>query len=180
MGNVAVWKVLEEMIADFREKGRDVPAEIMNDLKSARTTLKILKVEPTNPETLQKIDQYMMKVESYLVSEGQKEFGFAYVDEWLNRLDNARREKGDEDQDETRFIPGVPRQEKWIRVTPATEISIESLETTAHGLGLQCTVQKDGSLLVCGGEQSIRDFVKKMASKYKTDAEKYRKKVHNG
>ena len=93
MGNVAVWKVLEEMIADFREKKMDIPAEIMDDLKSARTTLKILKVDSTNSETLQKIDQYMMKVESYLVSEGQKKLGFAYVDEWLNRLDNARREK---------------------------------------------------------------------------------------
>ena len=180
MGDIAVWKVLEEMIADFRKKTMNIPAETMDDLKSARTTLKILKVEPTNPETLQKIDQYMMKVESYLVSEGQKRLGFAYIDEWLNRLDDARREKGDEDQDEMRFIPGVPRQQKWIRVTPTTEISIESLETTAHGLGLQSTVQKDGSLLVCGGDQSIKDFVKKMASKYKADAEKYRKKVHNG
>jgi hypothetical protein len=180
MGNIAVWKVLEEMIADFREKKMDIPAKVMNDLKSARTTLKILKVEPSNSETLQKIDQYMMKVESYLVSEGQKKLGFTYVDEWLNRLDDARREKGDEDQDEMRFIPGVPRQQKWIRVTPTTEISIQSLETTADGLGLKCTVQKDGSLLVCGGDQSIKDFVKKMASKYKADAEKYRKKVHNG
>ena len=180
MGNVAVWKILEEMIADFREKKMDIPAEIMDDLKSARTTLGILKVDPTNPETLQKIDQYMLKVESYLVSEGQKKLGFAYADEWLNRLDDAHREKGDEDQDETRFIPGVPRQQKWIRVTPTTEISIESLETTAHGLGLQSTVQKDGTLLVCGGDQGIKDFVKKMASKYKADAEKYRKKVHNG
>ena len=180
MGDIAVWKVLEEMIADFRKKTMNIPAETMDDLKSARTTLKILKVEPTNLETLQKIDQYMMKVESYLVSEGQKKLGFVYVDEWLNRLDDARREKGDEDQDEMRFIPGVPRQQKWVRVTPTTEISIQSLETTAHGLGLQCTVQKDGSLLVCGGDQSIKDFVKKMASKYKADAEKYRKKVHNG
>ena len=180
MGNVAVWKVLEEMIADFREKKMEIPAEIMDDLKSARTTLRILKVDPTNSETLQKIDQYMMNVESYLVQEGQKKLGFTYIDEWLNRLDNAHREKDDEDQYETRFIPGVPRQQKWIRVTPSTEISIESLETIAHRLGLQSRVQKDGSLLVCGRDESIKDLVKKMASKYKADAEKYRKKVHNG
>jgi hypothetical protein len=180
MGNIAVWKVLEEMIADFREKGLDIPTEIMNDLISARTTLKILNVEPPNLETLQRIDQYMMKVESYLVSEGQNNLGFAYVDKWLNRLDEARKEKDDKDQDKTRFIPGVPRQKKWIRVTPTAEITIQNLEATADGLGLKCTVQKDGSLLICGEGQSIKDFVKKMASKYKADAEKYRKKVHNG
>jgi hypothetical protein len=180
MGNIAVWKVLEEMIADFREKKMGIPEEIMNDLISARTTLKILKVEPGNLETLQRIDQYMMKVESYLVSEGQKKLGFTYVDEWLNRLDGARREKDDEDQDQMRFIPGVPRQQKWIRVKPTTEISMQSLEKTAHGLGLKCTVQKDGSILICGRDQSIKDFVRKTASKYNADVEKYRKKVHNG
>jgi hypothetical protein len=179
MGQVAVWKVLEEMIADLREKGMHIPTEIMNDLKSAKTTLRILKVDPTNAQTLQKADQYLMKVESYLVSEGQKTFGFAYVDSWLNRLDRAGKER-DEDQDEMRFIPGVPRQQKWIRVTPTAKMSIEKLKTRAHALNLGCTVQKDGSLLICGGDESIKDFVKKMALDYKADAEKYRKKVHNG
>ena len=121
-----------------------------------------------------------MNVESYLVSEGQKNLGFAYVDKWLNRLDGARKEKNDEDQDKMRFIPGVPRQQKWIRVVPTAEITIQSLKTSADRLGLKCIVQKDGSLLICGEDQSIKDFVKKMASKYKADAEKYRKKVHNG
>jgi hypothetical protein len=180
MGHVAVWKILENMIADFREKGMEIPSEIMEDLKSAKTTLRILKVEPANPETFEKIDRYLMKVESYLVSEGQKKLGFTYVDEWLNRLDKAGKEKGDEYPDEIRFIPGVPRQKKWIRVTPSAEMSIEKLKTTAHTLNLSCTLQKDGSLLICGEDQSIRDFVKKMASKYKANAEKYRKKVHNG
>jgi hypothetical protein len=179
MGQVAVWKVLEEMIADLRQKGMTIPTEIMDDLKSAKTTLRILKVDPANAETLQRTDQYLMKVESYLVSEGQKTFGFAYVDIWLNRLERAGKQ-GDEDQDETRFIPGVPRQQKWIRVTPSAEMSIEKLKTTAHELNLKCTVQKDGSLLVCGRDESIKDFVKKMASEYKADAEKYREKVHNG
>ena len=180
MGHVAVWKILEQMIADLRERGMEIPAEIMNDLKSAKTTLRILKVDPANPETLQKTEQYLMNVESYLVSEGQKKLGFTYVDEWLNRLDKAGKEKGDEYPDEIRFIPGVPRQQKWIRVAPSAEMSVEKLKTTAHTLNLYCTLQKDGSLLICGENQGIRDFVKKMASEYKANAEKYRKKVHNG
>ena len=64
--------------------------------------------------------------------------------------------------------------------SPSAEMSIEKLKTTAHALNLKCTVQKDGSLLVCGRDESIKDFVKKTASEYKADAEKYREKVHNG
>jgi hypothetical protein len=180
MGHVAVWKILEQMIADFREKAIDIPAQIIVDLKSAKTMLRILEVEPTNPATLQKIEQYLMNVESYLVSEGQKKLGFTYADEWLKRVEKAGKEKGDENEEDMRFIPGVPRQQKWIRVTPSQEMSIETLEATAHTLNLSFTLQKDGSLLVCGEDQGIRDFVKKMASKYQDNAEKYRKKVHNG
>jgi hypothetical protein len=63
---------------------------------------------------------------------------------------------------------------------PAAEITIRNLETTATELGLRCTIQKDGSLLICGRAQSIKSFIKKMASKIRANAEKYREKVHNG
>ncbi len=36
MGYLSAWKVLEEMIADFRKKGAFVPSEIINELKSAK------------------------------------------------------------------------------------------------------------------------------------------------
>jgi hypothetical protein len=180
MGHVAVWKVLEGMIADFRKKGMTVPPQIMSDLKSAKTTIRILDVEPNCGESLQKIDQFLMNVESYLVSEGQKKFGFEYIDPWLNRLEKASKETGDQEEKETRFVPGLPREQKWIRVAPSVDMSIEKLKTIADKMKLSYKAQKDGSLLVCGEDQNIKDFVKNMASKYKAKAEKYRKKVHNG
>jgi hypothetical protein len=176
MGHAATWKVLEEMIVDLRKKGMAIPPQIMSDLKSAKTTIRILNVEPSCGESLQKIDQYLMNVESYLVSEGQKKLGFEYVDPWLNRLEKASRETSDEAEKETRFVPGAPRQQKWIRVTPSLEMSTEKSKAIASKMKLSFKVQKDGSLLVYGENQSIKDFVKKMASKYKAKAEKYRKK----
>jgi hypothetical protein len=180
MGHTATWKVLEEMIADFRKKGMTIPLQIMTDLKSAKTTIRILNVEPSCGESLQKIDQYLMNVESYLVSEGQKKFGFEYVDPWLNRLEKASRETGDEEEKEARFVLDAPRQQKWIRVIPSLDMPIEKLKAIANKSKLPYKAQKDGSLLVYGEDQSIKDFVKKMASKYKAKAKKYRKKVHNG
>jgi hypothetical protein len=55
-------------------------------------------------------------------------------------------------------------------------MSTEKSKAIASKMKLSFKVQKDGSLLVYGENQSIKDFVKKMASKYKAKAEKYRKK----
>ena len=179
MGHLATWKVLEKMIADFRRKGMAVPPQIMSDLKSAKTTIRILDVEPACEESLQKIDQYLMNVESYLVSEGQKKFGSKYIGPWLNQLEEAGKEKDEQGKKETRFVSGVPRPQKWIRVAISEEIPTAKLKTLATAMKLSCEIQKDGSLLVYGEDQSIKDFVKKMASEYGKKTGKYRKKVHN-
>ena len=91
MGYLAVWKVLEEMAADFKKRGIAVPPDVVNDLKSAKTIIKVLKADPTYAENAQKIEEYLTNVESYLVSEGQKRLGPAYVDEWLQLRAKAGR-----------------------------------------------------------------------------------------
>jgi len=172
MGYLAAWKVLEEMITDFRKRSVDIPAEIMSDLKSAKTLINVLKADPSRIETSQKIDEYLLHVESYLVSEGKKFFGDEYVEEWLNRLDEASRKVSEEEKEATRFIPGIPREQKWIRVKPSAELPIEKLKLLAEESHLSYNVQNDGCLLVYGEEARIKDFVKKMATKYGLKAEK--------
>jgi hypothetical protein len=171
LGYLAVWKVLEEMITDFKKRKVTVPTEVMGDLKNARTVINILKADPGRGETVQKTEEYLGNVESYLVSEGQKRFGTGYVDEWLKRVDDAGRKIVDEEEEE-RFVPGLPRQQKWIRVTPSTELPLKKLKAFAEESSLPCTIQPDGCLLVSGEEKAIKDFVKKIASKYKPKAEK--------
>jgi hypothetical protein len=179
MGYVAAWKVLEEMITDLRKKGIAVPAEVMGDLRSAKTLISVLKADVSRVDTSQKIEEYLLHVESYLVSEGQKLFGAEYVQEWLKRLDEASRKVSEAEEEETRFIPGIPRERKWIRVKPSAEISMEKLKLLADESHLLYNVQKDGCLLVYGEDERIKDFVKKMATKYGLKAEKQRQKVHN-
>jgi len=172
MGYLAVWKVLEEMIADFRKRGITIPPEVMNNLKSANTMIKILKADPSRGETVQKIEEYLGSVESYLVSEGQK-FGTGYVDEWLKRLDEANRKPiEEEEEEERRFVPGLPREHKWIRVKPSAELPPEKLKLLAKQSKLLFKAQNDGYLLVYGEDARIKEFVKKMATKYGLKAEK--------
>jgi hypothetical protein len=172
MGYMAAWKVLEQMIADFRKKGAAVPAEIISDLRSAKTLISVLKADVSRVDTSQKIEEYLLHVESYIVSEGQKLFGAEYVEEWLKRLDEASRKISEEEEEETRFIPGIPREHKWIRVKPSAELSMEKLKLLADESHLLYHVQNDGCLLVYGEDKNIKDFVKKMATKHGLKAEK--------
>jgi hypothetical protein len=165
MGYPAVWKVLEELIADFRKRGKTIPPQVMNDLKSAKTMIQISRAEKEYSETVQKTEEYLTNVESYLVSEGEKQFGFEYIDEWLCKLKEASKIP-DASEKETRFIQGVLRGEKWVRVKATTELPIEKLRSLASESQLLCKLQKDGYLLVHGKEEHVKDFIKKMATKY--------------
>ena len=169
MGYLAVWKVLEEMISDLRKRGKTIPSGVMNNLKSANTLIKILRADPSCRETCQKIEEYLGSVESYLVSEGQM-FGTEYVNQWLKRLEDANRKIPEEE--ETRFVSGLPRQQKWIRVKPSTDLPLEKLRLVAEKLELSCEAKNDGYLLVCGEDERIKEFVKKMARKYRLKVEK--------
>jgi len=171
MGHLAAWKVLEEMIADFRKRGVTVSAEIISDLRSAKTLINVLKADPSRVDTSQKIEGYLLKVESYLVSEGQKTFGTRYVEEWLKRLDEASR-KIVEEEEEKKFISGLPREQKWIRIKPSAELSLEKLKMLTDESRLSCKFQNDGCLLVYGEDKRLKDFVKKMAREYGLEAEK--------
>jgi len=171
MGHLAVWKVLEEMITDFRKKGITVPAEIVSNLRHAKTLINVLRADPTRLDTSQKVEEHLLNVESYLVSEGQKNFGKGYAENWLKRLKEGGSTVVEEEEKETKFVSGVPREQKWIRVKPSAELPIEAIKVLADELRLSFNLQSDGCLLVYGEDQRIKDFVKKMTAKYGCKAE---------
>ena len=166
MGYLAAWKVLEEMITDFRKRGITIPAEIVSSLRHAKTLINVLGADPTRLDTSQKVEEHLLSVESYLVSEGQKNLGKGYAENWLKRLKEAGSKVVEEEEKETKFISGVSREQKWIRVKPSAELPIEGIKALADELCLSFSLQNDGCLLVYGKDQSIKNFVKKMTAKY--------------
>lgn len=168
MGHSSVWKVLDEIIADFRKRGVEVPAEVVSSLKNAKTMMKIAQANAECEENIQNIEGYLENVQIHLISEGEKRFGREYADSWLARIDKASRTVDDEEKKEIRFIPGLPRLQKWIRVTPSNELPLEELKTVARKLNLSYIDQADGSLLVQGEDPKIKAFVKKVATEHKS------------
>lgn len=166
MGYLAAWRVLDEMVADFRKRGAAVPDKIMNDLKSARTVLNAAKTPQGSGEALERIDGYLATVEAYLISEGEKQFGKEYADEWLEKLDKASRKPSEEEAEEERFIPGLPREQKWIRVKPSADLPLEELNDLAKQSNVSVKIQTDGHFLVSGTDEQVKNFVKNMTTKH--------------
>jgi hypothetical protein len=165
MGYMSVWKILEEIIIEFRKKGLTIPQNIMNDLKSAKVMITILGIDERRGETAPKIEQYLGSVEAYLVTEAQKTFLPKRIDEWLRRIEEATGDMCESEKEEAaKFVSGVPRDQKWIRVKPIDDMPLKRLEQLAEEATLSSRVQEDGWLIVYGKSEDIREFVKKMTA----------------
>jgi hypothetical protein len=171
MGYEAVWKVLEDIMIELRKKGVATPPKVMDDLKSAKVLMKIMDAsERDRGETAPKIEQYLGSVEAYLVTEAQKTFTPARIDEWLRSLEEASCDTCQtcsvnsevKRKVVSKFITGVPRDQKWIRVEPLASLPAEKLKHLAGETSLSFREEKDGHLTVYGSAENIKKFIKKI------------------
>ena len=73
----------------------------------------------------------------------------------------------DTEEEKKRFVPGLPRQQSWIRIAPSAELPLQKLKTLAREQGLTCTEQAESILLICGAKENVKDFVKKITTEHK-------------
>lgn len=162
VGYLDTWKVLEEIVIEFRKKGVAVPERIMTDLRSAKTMIKLAEVaEKDKGEISPKLEQCLTNVEGYLITEAQNIFP-ERVDDWLRRLDQpvcAACIPTSQTKEERRFISGIPRHQKWIRVKPIAGLPIEKLKMLAHEAKLSYKRDKEGQLIIYGEAENIKKFV---------------------
>ena len=167
MSHLAKSRLVEEIIVELRRRGLKIPANIMSDLKSARTLMKIEKEDPlAKLEAEPKIDKYLANVEAFVISEAEKTVAPEKVEKWLTELDLASCNscvKVLERKEEMRMIPGVPRDQKGIRVQPIENLPIERLEQMAAENKLVFRRVKDGHLVVYGSDEAVKDFIKKIS-----------------
>lgn len=166
MSYEAVWKILEGIIVELRKKGVETPLNVMHDLKSAKILMNVLATsESDRGEAALKIEEYLGSVEAYLVTEAQKHFPPTRIDRWLKRIETATCSTCPTctvEKAETKFITGVRRDQKWIRVKPFTNLPAGKLKQLAEETNLSFREEQDGYLIIHGNPENIKNFVKKM------------------
>ena len=169
MGYSDLWKILESLVIEFRKRGENVPANVMEDLLSAKTMIQVLKADPTRMENIPSIEMYLGNVESYLIFEAHQKFGAEFAEEWLQKLREARKTvrigEAETPEPASKFVPGVPKGKKWLRVQIADEMTQKETAKLAAECGLAAEMQADGYMLVSGDENQIKLFVQKTGEK---------------
>lgn len=167
MGYEELWKALADLLTELRRRGETIPAEIMNDLRSAKTMIQILKVDPAHTENLLRIERYLGNVEFHLLFAAQDKLGPERVEQWMRKFERARRKVYEKKEAVAalRFVPGLPRGKRWIRIQVSEDRPQEDIERLADENGLSCRMQENGYMLVYGESEKIKSFVKKIRKK---------------
>ena len=159
------WKFLADLLIELQKRGEKIPADVMNDLRSAKTIIQVLKAGPTHIESSSRVDTYMRSVESYAIFTAEK---LGIVEEWLKKLKELQKVK-DQERGSTvsSFIPGIPRDKSWIRIQISEDNLQENVEKLVKESKLSHKMHKKGYMLVYGNEENIKIFVKRMAEQFR-------------
>jgi hypothetical protein len=161
------WKVLADLLTELQERGEKVPADVINDLRSAKTMIQVLKADPTHTENRSRIDTYLRNVESYAIFTTEKH-GTEIVKEWLKKLEEPKTVKNKEKREEaSRFIPRAPRDKNWVRIQISEDIPREDVKKLVEESGLSYETQKNGYMLVYGDGEKIKSLVKRLAEQFR-------------
>jgi len=157
----AVWELMSNLIVELRNKGEEIPANIMSDLRAAKTLMEIYKVDQSRSEILQKSEEYLANLESTLLPLAGNRLGKTEMEKWLRNLAELQRRETLWKPKPSKGVPvGVPREDKWVRIEPFETVTIEKIKHLAEQKGLKITVQTDSTVLVYGEEQKLKHFIK--------------------
>jgi len=170
MGYAEVWKILDELIIEFRKRGETIPPNVIEDLRSAKTMIQVLKADPTRAENIPSIEMYLGNVESYLIFTAHQKFGAEFAESWMEKLREARKtiRIGEEEklwEPSSKFVPGVPRDQKWLRIQVSAETPKNEIKKLAEEFELLTRMQTNGYMLIYGDGEKLKLFVQKTGEK---------------
>ena len=161
------WKLLTDLLTDLQENGEKIPADVLNDLRSAKTMIHVLKADPTHIESISRIDTYLRTVEAYTIFTMEKKRK-GNVEEWLKKLKGQERvEINEKVKKNSTFVTRVPRNKNWIRIQISEDIPREEMKELAEENGLSYRLEQNGYILVHGDKENMKLLVKRLAEQFR-------------
>lgn len=160
------WNILADLLLELQKKGEKIPPEIMDDLRSAKTIIQVLKANPTITENRVRVDKYLRSVESYVIFTAEK-FGTETVREWLKKLKEPNKLEQKDEQEQPKFVHGIPRDKNWIQIQSSKDTPKESIIKHAQKNGLSYVEREKGQIIVYGHKENIKSFVNNVAEQFR-------------
>jgi hypothetical protein len=165
-----VWLTLEALIKEFRRRGETIRPEVIKDLRLAKSLIHVARAKPQHEADLLQIEVYLNNIEFYLIPKAEEKFGQIFADEWMKKLEKARKEATEEEwlgSAAFKFFPSTPRNMPWVRVKLSENIKHDIVEAFAKESGLRTSGKESGYLLVYGEKEKLKIFMKKMTERFR-------------
>jgi hypothetical protein len=154
------WKILDNFLIKLKKKGVKIPLEIINDLRSAKTIIQVLKPNLKKTENISRIEEYMRKVETFAVYTSEK-LGISDVEELLKKTTCMKQQEKTKHPKETqKFIHGVPKNNSWLLIKPSEELQVKLIKELVKKNQLGLKIEKNEDIIVFGKQNMIKSFVK--------------------
>jgi hypothetical protein len=161
-----LWTALEAIVVELKKKRVTVLPELVDDLKSAQTLIKIHRTDPTALDVATEIERYLETVEANLIYLARSDVGEAYADDCVRRLHEARLKGLRETVNvPSTFVTGVPKGAHWIRLKVSDLLDDNEVLALVDKWALSRSVQADGFLLIYGAEEKVKAFIKEISDK---------------
>jgi hypothetical protein len=164
MGYEEKWKGIADFLIELQKEGEQIPEDVINDLRSAKTMIQVLIADPSNMESISRIDTYLRNVESYAINTAEKH-GSKKVEAWLKKFEIKNREE--EKETISRFVTGIPREKKWVRIQISEDTPANDIKKLVKISDLSYIIQKNGYILVYGNGDDIKSFMKKVTKRFR-------------
>ncbi len=162
-----LWKMLDNLIAEYRRKRGVVPQQLVDDLKSAKTVIGILGADPSSADEVDELEVLLGRIESTFLFLAESDFGREYADECSKKIINARNRTTEESISPPRFVTGIPRGIDWIRFGTHGLLEKKETEELATTLNLSFKWESTDSAIIYGERDKMRMFIRKVAEKIK-------------
>jgi len=162
------WLILVDLLTDLRKKEMQIPGEVTENIRLARSTINFYKFDPTNPEMMKeikRINDFLNSIQGTLLDIAE-EMGIEYRDEWLQKLMKASRGEKVVEKQETspRFVVGAPAGFSMVRVTFKEPLSEERLNDIAETHGVIIEFEEDDVVAIYGDKDDVKKSLKEIAS----------------
>lgn len=161
--NLVSWKLLEDMVLELKRAGVTIPARVIEDLRSAKAMIQLSHTEGSHGTALQKAEEYLSNVEAYVITEAQSRFGAEKADQWIRQLEEASGRACPEPVACGKFVVGVPRDQRFVRIEPNGDLTCERVQVLAKEYGMQVALQPDNKIVVYGSAEILKRFLRRVA-----------------
>jgi hypothetical protein len=154
--------VLDRLILELIGKGIDIPEHVTEELKTGRSLASIGMRQPGDADLDMKTMAAIQNVEMNLLALAEENFGAEYAVEWQKKINSAYQEKpaGTHSKPVSKFIPGIPKGEHWVRIKKSELEAVPDLEKQFDSFSLSTIEQEEDWLLIHGRKEDVSGFMK--------------------